>query len=148
MVDLEVKEKRDAFEQKMIQMGIETLELIELLKGQAYDAIISRKLLMNNVGQIEFYLLEGFGLASRDGVGEDSDPYCVIKIGNVTFNERDNYTPDCSNPKFNKRYEFKGEFPGCYPLVVEVFDHDFLFGDDLIGKTIMDLDERFFNQDW
>jgi len=34
------------------------------------------------------------------------------------------------------------------PLTIEVYDFDDLFGDDLIGKTSIDLDDRFFNSQW
>jgi len=34
------------------------------------------------------------------------------------------------------------------PLVIEAWDYDDLFGDDLIGSTTIDLDDRFFNPNW
>jgi len=33
-------------------------------------------------------------------------------------------------------------------MKIEFFDYDDLFGDDLIGKTYIDLDDRFFNPEW
>lgn len=33
-------------------------------------------------------------------------------------------------------------------MIVEAFDFDDLFGDDLIGRTVVDLDDRFFSPDW
>lgn len=45
-------------------------------------------------------------------------------------------------------YEFDAEFPGAPPLVIKAYDYDDLFGDDLIGKTIIDLDDRFFCPEW
>jgi len=32
--------------------------------------------------------------------------------------------------------------------VIKAYDFDDLFGDDLIGKTVIDLDDRFFNPIW
>lgn len=66
----------------------------------------------------------------------------------MVFNEVDNYQNDQPNPKFNKRYDFNVTFPGAPPLVIEAYDYDLLFGDDLIGKTVIDLDDRFFNPKW
>jgi Ca2+-dependent lipid-binding protein len=40
------------------------------------------------------------------------------------------------------------KFPGAQPLEIEVFDYDDLFGDELIGKTVIDLDDRQFSPDW
>ena len=45
-------------------------------------------------------------------------------------------------------YEFDAEFPGAAPIVIKALDYDDLFGDDLIGKTIIDLDDRFFCPEW
>lgn len=36
-------------------------------------------------------------------------------------------------------------FPGAPSLKIEAFDYDDLFGDDLIGTTYIDLDDRYFN---
>jgi len=86
-------------------------------------------------------------LASRD-VGSDSDTYAIIKCGDNVFDERENYQDDEPNPKFYKMYEFSGKFPGCMPLEIECWDYDCLFGDDIIGSTVIDLDDRFFNPKW
>lgn len=45
-------------------------------------------------------------------------------------------------------YEISQQFPGSAPLVIEAYDFDDLFGDDLIGKTSVDLDDRFFSAEW
>lgn len=41
-------------------------------------------------------------------------------------------------------YELYCEFPGDTKLTIQVMDHDFI-GDDLIGETIINLEDRFFN---
>lgn len=92
-------------------------------------------------------MLEGFDFASRD-IGSFSDPYMVVRCGNREFSERDNYQLDEPNPKIYKLFEFTAEFPGAPSIEIEAYDFDDLFGDDLIGKTSIDLDDRFFNGDW
>ena len=92
-------------------------------------------------------MLEGFDFASRD-IGSFSDPYLIVTCGTSKFSERDNYQLDEANPKFYKLYEFTGEFPGAPCINISAFDYDDLFGDDLIGETTIDLDDRFFNGDW
>ena len=62
--------------------------------------------------------------------------------------ERDNYQIDQPNPDFYKHYDFEGKFPGCSPLKIEVWDYDCIFGDELIGTSIIDLEDRYFNIDW
>jgi hypothetical protein len=45
-------------------------------------------------------------------------------------------------------FEFDVEFPGAFPILIQAFDYDDLFGDDLIGETTIDLDDRFFSPEW
>lgn len=90
---------------------------------------------------IRLYLIEGRDFASRD-IGGSSDPYMVITCGDKVYSEKDNYQIDEPNPLFNKCYEFSSNFPGAYPIEIYAYDYDDLFGDDLIGKTSIDLDDR------
>lgn len=55
---------------------------------------------------------------------------------------------DQPNPKFFKHFDFDVEFPGAPPLVIQAYDYDDLFGDDMIGETVVDLDDRFFSPEW
>lgn len=86
-------------------------------------------------------------MAKRD-IFSDSDPFLIVKCGSEEFNEEKNYQSDEPNPKFNKCYEFQIDFPGSYPVEVWVYDYDLFFGNDLIGKTQVDLDDRFFSMEW
>ena len=106
-----------------------------------------RQLLSQTQAAIQLYVLECFDLASRD-IGSASDPYMIIRHGNVVKSDRNLYQLDEPNPKINRVYEFSGTFPGAAPLSIEAWDYDDLFGDDLIGKTVIDLDDRFFSPDW
>jgi hypothetical protein len=47
-----------------------------------------------------------------------------------------------------KHYDFEGTFPGSSPLQVDVWDYDEIFGDDLIGTTLVDLEDRYFSMEW
>lgn len=93
------------------------------------------------------YIINAYDLSSRDN-GSFSDPYLLVKLGKKEYNERDNYQLDNPNPDFYKHYDFEATFPGCPPLVIDVMDYDDLFGDDSIGKTIIDLEDRFFSPEW
>jgi len=96
---------------------------------------------------VRCYVLDGRNFASRD-FGGASDPYLRIKVGENEFNERDNYILDEPNPDFFKHYDFQAFFPGCAPLVISAYDYDDLFGDDLIGTTVVDLEDRYFLPEW
>jgi hypothetical protein len=44
--------------------------------------------------------------------------------------------------------QWKVDFPGAPTLAIAAYDYDDLFGDDLIGKTDIDLDDRYFMPSW
>lgn len=96
---------------------------------------------------VRVYIIDGFNLSSRDN-GSDSDPYLLVKCGNKTYNEREFYQSDEPNPKFYKSFDFEAVFPGCAPLVINVMDYDEIFGDESIGTTSIDLEDRFFSPEW
>ena len=45
-------------------------------------------------------------------------------------------------------YDFEGHFPGSSPLIIECWDYDMVFGDELIGTSVLDLEDRYFSIDW
>ena len=92
-------------------------------------------------------MLEGFDFSSRD-LTSFSDPYIVVKCGNKVYDMRDKYQLDEPNPSFFEVFEFDVSFPGTAPIIIEAYDYDMLFGDDLIGRTTIDLDDRFFSPEW
>lgn len=140
-------EETQKFVNKLETMDIADPKLLEFFKDEAAEERVTRQLLTQTQAAIQLYVLECFGLASRD-VGSASDPYMVIRCGEVVKSDRDLYQLDEPNPKINRVYEFNGSFPGAPPLSIEAWDYDDLFGDDLIGKTTIDLDDRFFSGDW
>ena len=77
-----------------------------------------------------------------------SDPYLIIKCGKYEYNDRENYKLDTANPKFFKSFAFDQEFPGAPLLEIITKDYDNFFGDDEIGSTKIDLDDRMFSQAW
>lgn len=92
-------------------------------------------------------MISGFDMATRD-IGSLSDPYPIIECNKKIYNERKNYQLNEANPKFHKCYEFESVFPGSTPLNITMMDYDEIFGDDLIGSTSVDLEDRYFSMDW
>ena len=113
----------------------------------SYEDKLSRLMLAKTRAIVRIYIIEGFDFAQRD-IGSFSDPYLKITCGKKVYDERDKYQLDQPNPKFYKSYEFDAEFPGAPPIHIQAFDYDDLFGDDLIGDTVIDLDDRFFSPEW
>ena len=77
-----------------------------------------------------------------------SDPYLKLILGSEEQNNRKEYQTDKENCDFNKIFTFKTTFPGASLLRIQVWDQDFLLPDDLIGETVIDLENRFFSKKW
>lgn len=147
-VDLiEDPQERVKLKLKMRSLNISHLNITDHLVNLHSDVILKRQLMSKNRCIVRAYMVSAFNLSSRDN-GSASDPYLVLKCNDKVYNERDIYQLDEPNPKFNKHYDFEGVFPGCSPLQIDVWDYDDIFGDDLIGTTIVDLEDRYFSLEW
>lgn len=144
---LETIEGREELEMEMDPFGIGNLKITKILADIQSDVILQRMLLQSNPSIVRVYVINAYDLASRD-VGGFSDPYLKLAIGDEAYDERDNYVLDEPNPDFCKHFDFSGNFPGCPPLKIDVMDYDDLFGDDLIGSTSIDLEDRYFLAEW
>merc|ERR1711871_709362 len=77
-----------------------------------------------------------------------SDPYVKVKLGKFKFNDRKNAVDDMTDVDLYKMIEVDCELPGASQLEVSMMDKDHIGGDDLIGKTIIDLEDRWFDSRW
>jgi len=93
---------------------------------------------------VRVYMIEAEGLVDKDE-DSNSDPYLILKLGDTKYDESKHYVDDEPNPKFFKCYEFSTTFPGASKLEIEIWDHDDLSKDDLIGRTVIDLEDRWFS---
>jgi len=110
-----------------------------------------------------------FGGTARGKEGY-SDPYIVVELGGVTINDRDNYIENVVDADFYRMFEVTTTMPGASLLKVytnpnhnldanpnsspnpnpkvSVWDRDLLMGDDLIGNTVIDLEDRWYSNEW
>ena len=95
---------------------------------------------------VRLYIIEAFNLSSRD-LTSPSDPYLYIQLGDTIIDERDKHQDDTENPKFYSMYEFKADLVINPLLEISVFDYDYI-GRDLIGKTVISLDDRYYSPFW
>lgn len=138
-------ENRRAFKALMKEINLSHLKINRKISSLNSDEILKRQLLANAKTVVRLYMIEGINLMSRDN-GSHSDPYLYIRCNDEVRNERKNYQIDEANPKFLKMFEFEATFPGCSPLLIDLYDHDDIFGDDLIGSTTIDLEDRYFTR--
>ncbi len=91
---------------------------------------------------VRVYCVRGIDLQPMDTNGR-SDPYIRIHLnGKKIVSDSKNYIPATLNPTFGKMFEFEAEIPIQSELTVSVWDYDSISGDDLIGETTIDLENR------
>ncbi|XP_061697140.1 fer-1-like protein 6 [Syngnathoides biaculeatus] len=94
---------------------------------------------------IRVYIVSASNLHPADPDGK-ADPYVVIQLGKNEIKDRDNYIPKQLNPVFGRSFEMQATFPQESLLSVFIYDYDMVGGDDLIGETRIDLENRFYSR--
>lgn len=101
---------------------------------------------------IRLYALRGVKLAALDtdifGKPQNSDPYLKVSLGKKIFNDRENAVDDAVDVDFYKMITFETQLPGISQLKVHVYDKDLIGIDDVIGSTVIDLEDRWFDARW
>lgn len=108
---------------------------------------VSRGIPMNSPVQvlIRVYVVSASNLHPADPDGK-ADPYVVLRLGKKEIKDRDNYIPKQLNPVFGRSFEIQAKFPQESLLSVLIYDYDLVGGDDLIGETRIDLENRFYSR--
>ncbi|XP_024142370.1 fer-1-like protein 6 isoform X1 [Oryzias melastigma] len=118
--------------------------------GEGSDAgffRVSRGIPANSPVQvlIRVYIVSASNLHPADPDGK-ADPYIVLRLGKNEIKDRDNYIPKQLNPVFGRSFEMQATFPQESLLSVVIYDFDLVGGDDLIGETRIDLENRFYSR--
>jgi len=93
---------------------------------------------------IRVYIIRGIELQPKDPNGK-ADPYIVVELGKKKITDKDNYIPNEINPFFGAYYELKARIPLEKDLKIKIMDYDFLSRNDLIGETVIDLENRYYS---
>ncbi|XP_068709292.1 myoferlin-like isoform X2 [Montipora foliosa] len=94
---------------------------------------------------IRLYIIRALDLQPQDTSGL-ADPYLVVNLGKTKISEKDNYIPNNLNPIFGKMFELNATIPIIKDLRISVMDYDVIGRDDLIGETVVDLENRFLSR--
>ena len=97
------------------------------------------------------YVLKGIGLRPTNSRGL-AEPYVIAELGSKRLGDKKDAIKDTLYPPFYKMFEFKPTFPGASLLKLKVMsvsesllDTD---GDEFIGETSIDLEDRWYSDLW
>lgn len=94
---------------------------------------------------MRIYIIRGIELQPKDPNGK-ADPFIVVELGKKKISDKDNYIPNEINPMFGAYFEMKARIPLEKDLKIRVMDYDLIGSNDLIGETIVDLENRFYSK--
>ncbi|XP_014219659.1 otoferlin [Copidosoma floridanum] len=95
---------------------------------------------------VRLYVVKAINLRPSDPLSGKADPYLRVELGKNRVNDRKNYIPNQLNPTFGRVIELDAAFPRNHTLTIQVWDYDAASSDDLIGKTEIDLENRFYSR--
>uniref|UniRef100_A0AC11DNX8 Fer-1 like family member 5 n=1 Tax=Ovis aries TaxID=9940 RepID=A0AC11DNX8_SHEEP len=79
-------------------------------------------------------------------VGEfKCDPYVILKLGQTMLGNRDKYQPNTLDPIFGVMFELSCTIPLEKDLEIQLYDFDLFSPDDMIGTTVIDLEDRLLS---
>ncbi|GAB6020839.1 hypothetical protein CHUAL_003493 [Chamberlinius hualienensis] len=123
-----------------IQPATETAE-------PSFTSLMAERLLtMSGQYQLRLYLVRAYNLPIKDF--RSSDPYVRVKIGDREAEVPDSVRQNSINPIFGCLYETTINWPKDVEILIDVMDKDLLSGDDLIGSTLINIDERLLAPCW
>lgn len=90
---------------------------------------------------VRVYTVQGLNLHPLDVKGY-SDAFIKVEFGRQVIADRAHYIPNQFNPVFGKRFQLSGVIPRNTLLKISVYDRDTMTRDDLIGTTLIDVEDR------
>jgi len=121
---------------------IRVLDQDPLTAGEA----IPLRLLREAAYSVRLYVIRGANLAPVDG---SADPYLRVKLGGDVDERRRGHATRTLKPDFYETFEFTTVLPGPSALKIQVKDHNRFYPvHELIGETKIDLEDRWFHQEW
>ncbi|XP_041424830.1 myoferlin-like [Xenopus laevis] len=94
---------------------------------------------------VRVYIVRGIDLQPKDNNGL-CDSYIKLTLNKNVVTDRENYVPNTLNPVFGRMYELSCIIPQEKDLKISVYDYDALSGDDKVGETTIDLENRLLSR--
>jgi hypothetical protein len=121
--------------------GKEHFESEKLVKVPSSIFRIKRSLMVETPVVVRVYVVQALNLRPKD-IFSQSDAFIKVELGDLSISDRINQISNQTNPIFGRRFQLSSVVPRETLLKVSVYDSDKFSGDDLIGSTVVDLEDR------
>jgi hypothetical protein len=95
---------------------------------------------------VRVYVIDAIFTKSMD-INSENDSYLVVKLDKKKYKDEKTIM-DKNNPKFFSTFTFEHTLPGPSDLKIKFYDYDSIKFDEFIGETVIDIEQRFFDQQW
>jgi hypothetical protein len=95
---------------------------------------------------IRVYVIDAVFSKSFD-FNSENDSYLVVKLDKKKIKDGKKIM-DRNSPKFFSTFIFEHTLPGPSELKIKFYDYDPIKFDEFIGETVIDIEKRFFDQQW
>ena len=96
---------------------------------------------------VRVYIIKAQNLLPMDIFGS-ADPYLKVKLGEVEQRDVNTLQKRTLAPEFFSAYEFHTTMSGPGQLKVGLWDRNLVTSDQVIGETVIDLEDRWFHPKW
>ncbi|XP_043323629.1 fer-1-like protein 5 [Cervus canadensis] len=93
---------------------------------------------------VRVYIVRASHLQPQD-INGLCDPYVILKLGQTMLGNRDKYQPNTLDPIFGVMFELSCTIPLEKDLEIQLYDFDLFSPDDMIGTTVIDLEDRLLS---
>jgi hypothetical protein len=94
---------------------------------------------------VRVYVIKAQNLQPLDWLGT-SDPFLKVQLGTKEFSSR--AVTWNLNPEFFAMYQFETTLPGPSLLRVQLWDKNIISSNQLMGETLVDLEDRWYHPKW
>ena len=127
-----------------------SFKVIEVSKLENSKSLDLEEMYMPRKLVVRVYVIKGIQFIPKSKNGK-ATPFLRLSTGknkDQNFDDISNRKDKTINPDFFKCYELYANLPGDSKLTITAYDYSALGLHDMIGSTVIDIENRYFSNEW